>query len=79
MKYVGEGKIILFHVTSNSEWSNLPLSSLFEDLIEKLLLISRAEKPIFSEEMKMKYKINSNGELAIPKKNYFINYDSNEK
>ena len=47
MKYVGEGKVILFHVTSNNEWSNLPLSSLFEDLISKLLLISRAEEDFF--------------------------------
>ena len=44
MKNVGKGKVILFHVTSNNEWSNLPLSSLFQDLISKLLLISRAEK-----------------------------------
>ena len=33
MKNVGKGKVILFHVTSNNEWSNLPLSSLFQDLI----------------------------------------------
>ena len=46
MKNVGKGKVILFHVTSNNAWSNLPLSSLFEDLIEKLL-ISRAEKDFF--------------------------------
>ena len=47
MKNVGEGKVILFHVTSNNEWSNLPLSSLFQDLISKLLLISKAEERFF--------------------------------
>ena len=40
---------------------------LFEDLIEKLLLISKAEKVIPSKEMKIKFKINSNGELATQK------------
>ena len=64
MKYVGAGKIILFHVASNNEWSNLPMSSLFEDLILKLLLISKAEEILPSEEIKIKFVINSNGELS---------------
>ena len=79
LKNVGKGKVILFHVTSNNEWSNLPLSSLFQDLISKLLLISRAEKDFSLKEMKIKYIITSSGELANPEKNYYLNYDTNEK
>ena len=79
MKPVGEGKVILFHITSNNEWSNLPLSSLFEDLILKLLLISKTEKELPSKEMKIRYEINSTGVLASPKKNYYLNFNSNKK
>ena len=66
-------------MTSNNEWSNLPLSSLFQDLISKLLLISRAEEDFSLKEMRIKYKITSSGELANPEKNYYLNYDKNEK
>ena len=66
MKHVGYGKVILFHVTSNNEWSNLPLSSLFRDIISKLLLIPKVEKNQYSEEMIIKSKINSFGELTNP-------------
>ena len=79
MKNVGKGKVILFHVTSNNEWSNLPLSSLFQDLISKLLLISRTEKDFSLKEMKIKYIITSSGELANPEKNYYLNYDQMKK
>ena len=79
MKYVGDGKIILFHVTSNNEWSNLPMSSLFEDIILKLLLISKTEKVLPTKEIKIKFVINSNGDLAVPKNNYYLNYPFGEK
>ena len=59
-------------MTSNNEWSNLPLSSLFQDLISKLLLISKAEKDFSLKEMKIKYIITSSGELADPEKNYYV-------
>ena len=71
MKYVGSGKVILFHVTSNNEWSNLPLSSLFKDIISKLLLVPLEQKIEYSEEMSMKFRINSYGELASPIKTYY--------
>jgi len=32
----GEGEIILFHVTANSEWSNLPLAGLFVDMLRRI-------------------------------------------
>ena len=44
MKNVKKGKVILFHVTSNNEWSNLPMSSFFKDLLTKLLLIPKTKK-----------------------------------
>ncbi len=33
---MGAGRIILFHVTANAEWSSLPLSGLFVDMLSRL-------------------------------------------
>jgi len=33
---LGEGRIILFHVTANSDWSNLPLSGLFVEMLRRI-------------------------------------------
>lgn len=37
-KAVGQGQIILFHVTANAEWSSLPLSGLFMQMLERLAI-----------------------------------------
>jgi len=37
----GEGWIVLFHVTANAEWSTLPLSGLFVDMLKRLLSLGR--------------------------------------
>ena len=42
---VGEGRVVLFHVTANAEWSTLPLSGLFVTMLERLAVASRAERP----------------------------------
>ena len=36
----GDGWLVLFHVTANSDWSNLPLSGLFVDMVRRLLTAS---------------------------------------
>ncbi|MGZ5918528.1 MAG: DUF4159 domain-containing protein [Hyphomicrobium sp.] len=33
---LGQGQIILFHVTANSDWSNLPLSGLFVEMLRRI-------------------------------------------
>ncbi len=40
-KEVGQGTIVLFHVTANAEWSNLPLSGLFVQMLERLAISTR--------------------------------------
>ena len=35
-KSAGNGRVVLFHVTANAEWSNLPLSGLFVQMLERL-------------------------------------------
>lgn len=32
----GDGRVVLFHVTANAEWSTLPLSGLFVEMLERL-------------------------------------------
>ena len=36
----GRGRIVLFHVTANAEWSNLPLSGLFVDMLRRMVALS---------------------------------------
>lgn len=33
----GKGLIILFHVTANADWSNLPLSGMFVDMLQRMV------------------------------------------
>lgn len=37
----GEGRLVLFHVTANSDWSNLPISGLFVDMLRRLSTMGR--------------------------------------
>jgi hypothetical protein len=38
----GKGLIVLFHVTANADWSNLPLTGLFVDLLRRVLDLAPA-------------------------------------
>ncbi|MCP5072010.1 MAG: DUF4159 domain-containing protein, partial [Rhodobacteraceae bacterium] len=40
-KDLGSGRVILFHVTANSDWSSLPLSGLFVQMLERLAISTR--------------------------------------
>lgn len=44
-KAVGQGQVVLVHVTANAEWSNLPLSGLFVQMLERLAVSTRAGVP----------------------------------
>lgn len=44
-KHVGQGQIVLFHVTANAEWSTLPLSGLFVQMLERLAVSGSAAMP----------------------------------
>jgi len=37
---LGKGWVVLFHVTANSSWSNLPLSGLFVDMLRRTVALS---------------------------------------
>ncbi|WP_108815708.1 DUF4159 domain-containing protein [Loktanella sp. Alg231-35] len=44
-KLSGEGQIVLVHVTANAEWSSLPLSGLFVQILERLAVSTRPATP----------------------------------
>ena len=44
-KTLGAGQVVLFHVTANAEWSTLPLSGLFVEMLERLAVSSAAKQP----------------------------------
>jgi hypothetical protein len=37
---LGSGEVVFFHVTANAEWSNLPLSGLFVQMLERLAVVA---------------------------------------
>ena len=39
----GEGWIVLFHVTANSDWSNLPLSGLFVEMLRRTIALGLSQ------------------------------------
>jgi hypothetical protein len=41
---LGKGQVVLFHVTANAEWSDLPLSGVFVDMLDRLAISSSADQ-----------------------------------
>ncbi len=46
---LGEGQVVLFHVTANAEWSSLPLSILFVQMLERLAVSTRPASPLAAD------------------------------
>lgn len=44
-KRVGQGQVVLVHVSANAEWSTLPLSGLFVSMLERLAVSTRPARP----------------------------------
>ncbi|MHA3914152.1 DUF4159 domain-containing protein [Halovulum sp. GXIMD14793] len=41
----GEGRVVLFHVTASAQWSNLPLTVLYVQMLERLAVSTRGAAP----------------------------------
>lgn len=48
---LGAGRIVLFHVTANADWSNLPLSGLFVEMLRRLVALSVGVAPVEGRQM----------------------------
>ncbi|SFC36694.1 DUF4159 domain-containing protein [Tropicimonas isoalkanivorans] len=46
---IGAGQVVLFHVTANAEWSTLPLSGLFVEMLERLAVSTRPSMPTIDD------------------------------
>ena len=46
---LGEGQVVLFHVTAGADWSTLPLSGLFVRMLERLAVSTRGQLPEAAE------------------------------
>jgi len=44
-KVIGGGQVVLVHVTANAEWSSLPLSGLFVQMLERLAVSTKPAQP----------------------------------
>jgi hypothetical protein len=44
-KFSGAGQVVLVHTTANAEWSTLPLSGLFVEMLERLAVSTRPAAP----------------------------------
>lgn len=62
------GRVVLFHVTANAEWSSLPLSGLFVDMLRRLIAMSgggaRGEAPDPQESMQQVAAIDGFGKVT---------------
>jgi len=48
-KTLGDGQIVLFHVSANAEWSTLPLSGLFMQMLNRLAVSTQPARPVADE------------------------------
>jgi hypothetical protein len=72
----GKGQIILFHVTGDTSWSNLPLSGVFVDMLRRCLLVaghSAADaaggEPVQAERLAPRITLNGFGVAGSPAPN----------
>jgi hypothetical protein len=57
----GKGLIVLFHVTADTTWSNLPLSGLFVDMLRRI--VAEADAP---GQVAIKAKVGEHGTMRSP-------------
>ncbi len=67
-KEYDKGKIILFHFTANNDWSNIPITNLFVEMLYRTTLFNSIRKNDSLEEVKMKYFIDGFGKIQKPDK-----------
>ncbi len=48
-QFTGDGQVVLIHTTANAEWTTLPLSGLFVQMLERLAVSTRARTPDAAE------------------------------
>lgn len=71
----GKGMIVLFHTTANTDWSNLPLSGAFAEIMRRLVDIAPAAgstksaenaTSLLAEQFSPRLMLSGNGDLVLP-------------
>jgi hypothetical protein len=63
----GQGRIVLFHVTADADWSSLPLSGLFPLMLDRLVRLSSGTAPLDgAARLAPAETMNGYGELGPP-------------
>ena len=63
----GQGRVVLFHVTGNADWSNLPLSGLFVDMLRRLVDLSAGVAGVADDALLAPYEaLDGFGSLSPP-------------
>ena len=66
---LGQGRIVLFHVTAGPDWSNLALSGLYVDMLQRLLPLAKGRKADQSEsaaDWMLERELDAYGRLQSP-------------
>jgi Domain of unknown function (DUF4159)/Aerotolerance regulator N-terminal len=64
---LGEGRIVLFHVTADADWSSLPLSGLFPEMLDRLVHLASGTADVSSDARLAPAEImNGYGDLGAP-------------
>ncbi len=45
----GDGLVVLFHITANTDWSNMPISGLFVEMLNRIISLGRLGGPTSGE------------------------------
>jgi len=61
---VGAGQIVLFHVTANSDWSNLPISGLFVEMLRRITALGSLTTTVGGENATTAAEKATSGETA---------------
>ncbi|OUU61753.1 MAG: hypothetical protein CBC22_06885 [Alphaproteobacteria bacterium TMED62] len=73
MRNIGQGKIILFHIGANNNWSDLPISSLFPEMLNRVLLFSKYKSSTNLEGLNLTKELDGFGNLIQTKKIINVN------
>jgi hypothetical protein len=64
---LGQGRIVLFHVTADADWSSLPLSGLFPEMLDRLVRLSTGSADVDGNARLAPAEImNGYGDLGAP-------------
>ena len=69
---MGSGRVVLFHVTAGPDWSGLPISGLYVDMLKRILPLARSTRvqaEVGTGDWTIERGLNGYGQLGTPPQN----------